>query len=178
MTAKRELWILLAMFILPIALGTLFYYLGPKHFSENTVNYGELVQPIIATEKEDFIVDGNDSFEGVWTLTYVTNSCGGLCNIAVKDMGTIRTLMNDEMRRIQTAVIITDGSKPVAVNDKVVSAVIISQTISQRLSLYSKRAIFLIDPIGNIMMYYEPEEIDIKRAVKDLKRLLKYSRIG
>jgi hypothetical protein len=36
----------------------------------------------------------------------------------------------------------------------------------------------LIDPIGNIMMYYQPEGVDIKRVVKDLKRLLKYSRIG
>ena len=178
MTAKRELWILLAMFILPIALGTLFFYLGPKYFSENTVNYGELVQPIIATEKEDFIVDGNDSFEGVWTLTYVTNSCGGLCNIAVKDMQTIRTLMNDEMRRVQTAVIISDGSMPFDVNGKIVSAVIANEKISQRLSVYSERAIFLIDPIGNIMMYYQPEGVDIKRVVKDLKRLLKYSRIG
>ena len=178
MTAKRELWILLAMFILPIALGTLFYFLNPKYFSENTVNYGELVQPIIATEKEDLIIDGNGSFEGIWTLAYVANSCGSPCNRAVKDMGTIRTLMNDEMRRIQTAVIIADGLMPTDISGKIVSAVIISQTISQRLSLYSKRAIFLIDPIGNIMMYYEPEEIDIKRAVKDLKRLLKYSRIG
>tara|TARA_B100000953_G_scaffold294959_1_gene285431 strand:- start:390 stop:926 length:537 start_codon:yes stop_codon:yes gene_type:complete len=178
MTAKRELWILLAMFILPIALGTLFYFLNPKYFSENTVNYGELVQPIIATEKEDLIIDGNGSFEGIWTLAYVANSCGSPCNRAVKDMGTIRTLMNDEMRRIQTAVIIADGSKPAAVNGKVVSAVIASQTISQRLRVYSERAIFLIDPIGNIMMYYQPEGVDIKRVVKDLKRLLKYSRIG
>ncbi len=178
MTAKRELWILLAMFILPIALGTLFYYLSPKYFSESTVNYGELVQPIIVTQKEDFAIDGGGSFEGLWTLAYVSNKCEILCSKAVKDMETIRVLMNDEMRRIQTAVIIADGSMPTDISGKIVSAVIISQTISQRLSLYSKRAIFLIDPIGNIMMYYEPEEIDIKRAVKDLKRLLKYSRIG
>jgi hypothetical protein len=36
----------------------------------------------------------------------------------------------------------------------------------------------LIDPIGNIMLYYEPQNIDIRLVIKDLKRLFKYSRIG
>ena len=178
MTAKRELWILLAMFILPIALGTLFYYLSPKYFSESTVNYGELVQPIIVTQKEDFTIDGGGSFEGLWTLAYVSNKCETLCSKTVKDMETVRVLMNDEMRRIQTAVVTPNDSRPTNLNGKVLSVYIANFALFQRLNSFGEEAIFLIDPIGNIMMYYEPEEIDIKRVVKDLKRLLKYSRIG
>jgi hypothetical protein len=86
--------------------------------------------------------------------------------------------MNDEMRRIQTAIVIPDDSRPTNLNGKTLSVFIANFALFQRLNSFGERVIFLIDPIGNIMMYYEPEEIDIKRVVKDLKRLLKYSRIG
>ncbi len=166
------------MFILPIALGTLFYFLNPKYFSENTVNYGELVQPIIVTQKEDFVIDDDGSFEGLWTLAYVADKCEILCSKAVEDMNTIRVLMNDEMRRIQTAVALPNGSRAINLNDKALSVFIANFALFQRLNSFGKESIFLIDPIGNIMMHYEAEGIDIKRAIKDLKRLLKYSRIG
>ncbi len=112
------------------------------------------------------------------TLAYVSNKCEILCSKAVKDMETIRVLMNDEMRRIQTAIVIPDDSRPTNLNGKTLSVFIANFALFQRLNSFGERVIFLIDPIGNIMMYYEPEEIDIKRVVKDLKRLLKYSRIG
>ena len=53
MTFKKEFWALLSIFLLPIGLGTLFFYLNPGYFSQNTVNYGELISPVIVTEKSD-----------------------------------------------------------------------------------------------------------------------------
>jgi hypothetical protein len=38
-----------ASFVLPIALGTAFFYWNPTAFTGNTVNYGEFVNPIITT---------------------------------------------------------------------------------------------------------------------------------
>jgi hypothetical protein len=32
--------------------------------------------------------------------------------------------------------------------------------------------------LGNVMLHYEPQALEIKRVIKDLKRLFKYSRIG
>jgi hypothetical protein len=32
--------------------------------------------------------------------------------------------------------------------------------------------------LGNIMLHYDPQTLVIKRVLKDLKRLLKLSRIG
>ena len=37
--------------------------------------------------------------------------------------------------------------------------------------------IYLIDPLGNLMMRF-PRDADPSRMIKDLQRLLKYSRIG
>ena len=178
MTAKKEFWMLLAMFILPIAFGTLFFYANPNYFSESTVNYGELIRPVIATEENDIEIDGDASLQGIWTMVYVSSRCDDACEKAVEDMKTIRTLMNDDMRRIQRMIIIEDNSTPISNNEGLIKARVTSKKLIEGLKEYTKNAIYLIDPIGNIMLYYEPQNIDIRLVIKDLKRLFKYSRIG
>ena len=178
MTAKKEFWMLLAMFILPIAFGTLFFYANPNYFSESTVNYGELVRPVIATEEGDIEIDGGASLQGVWTMVYVSSRCDDVCEKAVVDMKTIRTLMNADMRRIQRMIIIENNSTPTVNDESLIKAKITSEKLTKSLKKYAENAIYLIDPIGNIMLYYEPQNIDIRLVIKDLKRLFKYSRIG
>ena len=178
MTARKEFWMLLAMFILPIAFGTLFFYANPNYFSESTVNYGELVRPVIATDEGDIKIDGGASLQGIWTMVYVSSRCDDVCEKAVVDMKTIRTLMNADMRRIQRMIIIEDNSTPTSDDKTLIKARVISEKLTHSLKKYTENAIYLIDPIGNIMLYYEPQNIDIRLVIKDLKRLFKYSRIG
>ena len=178
MTARKEFWMLLAMFILPIAFGTLFFYANPNYFSKSTINYGELVRPVIATDESDIEIDGGASLQGMWTMAYVSSRCDEACEKAVADMKTIRTLMNADMRRIQRMIIIKDNSTPKSYDNDLVKARVSSQKLTLSLNKYTENAIYLIDPIGNIMLYYEPQNIDIRLVIKDLKRLFKYSRIG
>ena len=178
MTAKKEFWMLLAMFVLPIAFGTLFFYANPNYFSESTVNYGELVRPVVVIDESDIEIDGEASLQGIWTMVYVSSRCDDACEKAVTDMKTIRTLMNDDMRRIQRMIIIKDNSTPKNSDESLIKAKITSEKLTQNLKKYTENAIYLIDPIGNIMLYYEPQNIDIRLVIKDLKRLFKYSRIG
>jgi len=178
MTAKKEFWMLLVMFILPIAFGTLFFYANPNYFSESTVNYGGLVRPVIATDEGDIEIDGASSLQGIWTMVYVSSRCDEVCEKAVADMKTIRTLMNTDMRRIQRMIIIEDNSTPTSDDVALIKARVTSEKIAQNLKKYTGNSFYLIDPIGNIMLYYEPQNIDIRLVIKDLKRLFKYSRIG
>ncbi|MDC0239479.1 hypothetical protein OAK82_03790 [Candidatus Thioglobus sp.] len=178
MTAKKEFWMLLAMFILPIAFGALFFYANPNYFSESTVNYGELVRPVIATDESDIEIDGDASLQGIWTMVYVSSHCDDACEKAIADMKTIRTLMNADMRRIQRMIIIEDNSTPTSNDESLIKGRATSKKLTKSLKKYTKNAIYLIDPIGNIMLYYEPQNIDIRLVIKDLKRLFKYSRIG
>ena len=178
MTFKKEFWALLSIFLLPIGLGTLFFYLNPTYFSQNTVNYGELITPVIVTEKSDLDIKGDASLQGVWTLAYVTDRCDILCNQAIADVKTIRTLINMDMRRIQRMLITDDGSMPSNEDENLIFASIASDRLSGQLASFPENSIFLIDPIGNFMMYYNAKDINVKFVLKDLKRLLKYSRIG
>ncbi len=178
MTAKKEFWMLLAMFILPIVFGAIFFYANPNYFSESTVNYGELVRPVIATDESDIEVGDDASLQGIWTMVYVSSRCDEVCEKAVADMKTIRTLMNADMRRIQRMIIIEDNSTPKSNDEDLIKARVSSKKLTENLKKYTENAIYLIDPIGNIMLYYEPQNIDIRLVIKDLKRLFKYSRIG
>ena len=178
MTFKKEFWVFLSIFLLPIGLGTLFFYLNPTYFSQNTVNYGELISPVIVTEKTDLEIQGDASLDGIWTLVYVAQNCDAVCDQAVADVKTIRTLINMDMRRIQRMLITDDGSMPSNEDENLIFASIASDKLSGQLASFPENSIFLIDPIGNFMMYYNAKDINVKFVLKDLKRLLKYSRIG
>ena len=150
MTFKKQFWALLSIFLLPIGLGTLFFYLNPGYFSQNTVNYGELISPVIVTEKSDIRIEGDASLDGIWTFVYVTDSCDALCDKAIEDVKTIRTLINMDMRRIQRMIIIEDNSKPRSNDESLIKAKVTSEKLTQNLKKYTENAIYLIDPIGSI----------------------------
>jgi hypothetical protein len=57
-------------------------------------------------------------------------------------------------------------------------AKVTNEKLAAKLAKFPENSIFLIDPIGNFMLYYNSKDINIKFVLKDLKRLLKYSRIG
>ena len=83
-----------------------------------------------------------------------------------------------DMRRIQRVLIAKDGSRPSQKDESLIHARIKNEELSVKLASFPKNSIFLIDPIGNFMLYYNPTDINVKFVLKDLKRLLKYSRIG
>ncbi|MDB2589665.1 hypothetical protein N9345_04750 [Candidatus Thioglobus sp.] len=177
MNSKKELWVLLASFVLPIGFGTAFFYLSPTSFTQSTVNYGEFVNPVISTTEKDIVIDEayDASLQGIWTLAYVTDKCEQSCLKTLEDMKTIRILTNENMRRIQNLLIAN------AKADNIDSQMLIargSSNLMKKLNSFPNNHLFLIDPLGNIMLHYNPEGLVIKQVIKDLKRLFKLSRIG
>ncbi len=176
MNSKKELWLLLASFVLPIALGTAFFYLSPTSFTQSTVNYGQFVNPIISTNEKDIVFSDETpgTLNNIWTLSYATDNCDDTCIDVLKSIQTVRILMNDDMRRLQL-ILLTSNSAQKVKNILIAEP---SQSLSKKLSKFQQGSIFLIDPFGNIMMHYSSSELDIKKVVKDLGRLFKYSRVG
>ena len=177
-TAKREFFILLVFFLLPIFLGSLIYFIKPDYFSKKTINNGELLDPIIVAEKEHINFTDKYTLQNFWTLIYFDNSCDAFCNQSLKDIEQIRLLTNDDMLRVQRVAIIADKTKPLKKDKDLIFATIVNAELKQKLNKYPVRSIFLADPIGNIILYYNPKNLDISAVVSDLSRLLKYSRIG
>jgi hypothetical protein len=91
--------------------------------------------------------------------------------------------MNEQMRRVRTVFVSTEAvGKLVSVKenpDLVMTHV--DMTSSDFLKQYpelDKTPVYLLDPLGNLMMYYPQENPDIKKVIKDLLKLLKYSHLG
>ncbi len=174
MTIKKSVWYLIILFITPIILGLLFYFLAPYFFSKNTINYGKLIQPIIVVNANDIITDRE--LENKWTLVYYTKNCKKQCKIILDSIKKLHTLTNDKIHRVQR--LLLSDKKPII--SKKLNFIIgtIDNTLGNTLEKFPKYSVFLMDPNKNIMMYYNGKTFDIKKTLKDLERLLKYSRIG
>ena len=181
--SKKKFFILLVIFILPFLLSTIYFQYVSHFGGQHTVNYGELISPMQVIEE--------NSTKGFWTFVIFAKECDEQCRKRLYSAETTRVLTNQEMRRIKTLYI---GKHPLKEEHKPTSLVpqiesLYSQSVDSQQwqkikeqfnldeqQLYSN--ILLLDPNGHLMMRYPLQKQDPKKMLQDIKRLLKYSRIG
>ena len=126
--------------------------------------------------------------KGKWTLLYIQHGrCDDECRRHLYDTRQVRLALDREMPRVQR-VFIGDGdccdwTELQAAHPDLI-AVRASAADDPLLALLPVRAdavnsqrIYLIDPLGNAMMFYAPA-VKSKGMLEDLKRLLRLSSIG
>lgn len=186
---KSFVW-LVVVFVAPILLGTLlFFNLDRLGYKRGSVNYGTLIQPAFPAKIEDLKVDDqpatrDETLAKKWTMLYVeTGECNQVCLDRLLLIKRVRLLMNEQMRRVRTILVST---KEIGIgidkneNHNLVLAHVDmnSSTFLKQLPDLDKKPVYLLDPYGNLMMYYPQEDLDAKKMIKDLLKLLKYSRLG
>lgn len=192
-SSKRALLIIVASFLVPVLLGSLAYiYRDNLGMGTKTVNYGTLIQPARPTEpldlqQDDKAADAKEVLQGKWTLLQIAPpECSQLCQDHLLLMKRVRLLMNDKMRRIRTVLVTHNGQADNASMKEKYPDLVLTNTNSATSTFVqqfephdmSSAAIYLLDPLGNLMMVYPQADPDAKKIIKDLKRLLKYSRLG
>ena len=189
--AKKTLLTMIFVFVAPIVIGSVMFMNAERlGMDTSTVNYGQLVQPPVNISTEGVLVDGQPAdpenvARNQWTLLYLNQAeCADTCRARLDLIKRIRLLTNEDMRRIRT---ISIGDSPWTDTDTLKHAypnlmlAELSDTPDNFLKQFPKQdehPIYLIDPLGNLMMYYVGETPDIKGIMKDFKRILKYSQIG
>ena len=99
-------------------------------------------------------------------------------------MKRMRLLTNEDMRRLQTVSVYPQAPTNAAelANDYSSMTIAIADEKAngflKQFPKFDEHPIYIIDPLGNLMMYYTGDSPDIKRIMKDFKRILKYSQIG
>ena len=188
---KSFLW-LITVFVAPILLGTLlFFNLERLGFEKGSVNYGILVQPAQPTKLEDLKQgDSPAVVENVltkkWTMLYIENIendvCEDFCKARLRTIKRLRLLMNEQMRRVRTVLVSSNEViKTISTKenpDLVMTEVTTNSGFLKQFPEQQQKPIYLIDPFGNLMMYYPQPEPDLKKMIKDISRLLKYSHLG
>ncbi len=189
-SGKKKFLTLVVVFVAPILLGTLlFFNLERLGFEKGSTNYGTLVHPafpaVIADLKQgDVEAVREETIAKSWTMAYIEpTNCGQVCLDKLTLIMKVRLLTNEKMRRVRTLFV---GNKTIVDSiDKSQFRDMVMTNISDASSEFLKqfphqetKPIYLIDPYGNIMMYYPQAELNAKKIIKDINRLLKYSQLG
>ncbi len=183
--SRKVLWVMLALTVAPVATSYLIFYFWPP---SRTVNYGELIEPRRLPDARLALADGTpfqlSRLRGKWVLVTVdSGACNASCEKKLYYMRQVRRAQGKEMERVERAFLINDGAAMAP--DRMAPYAgtwMIRAAGTAVLGLFPAQGsgsahIYLVDPLGNLMMRYPPDP-DPRRMIRDLQRLLKASRIG
>lgn len=194
--SRIKLVAIFAIFAVPLILASV--YLQMVRSSGGTLgdtSRGQLIRP--AVPLTDFALqqqDGSftlDTVRGSWTLLYMPQGeCLDTCEQNLYHMRQVRLALNHRMDRVQRAVLLESaGQLDDTLRDEHPGLMIATGSASEQSMLRDQivtaqsameplaDAIYLIDPMGNVMLRFAPD-LPPKSMLKDLKHLLKVSRIG
>jgi hypothetical protein len=135
-------------------------------------NYGELITPRILSEPPF------SDLRGKWVLvSFDAAACDAYCEKKLYFMRQLRTAQGKDQSRVERLWLITDGAAPRAELLAAIEGTRISRAKPDGFPGEPVAHIYLVDPLGNLMMRF-PREPDPSKMLKDLQRLLKYSQVG
>ncbi len=181
------------LFIAPFVFS--WWYLNHADKSDHTTtNYGELIHPARPLPELSVVntSDANNTrdFQGKWNLVYfIANECDEDCKQTLFSLNQIEQAMGKYSLRVQRVVIALQPAqvKQVLANypdlwrlqvpaDEQAPVVETFKTGINE-SPADARRIYIVDPLGNLMMQYA-SDFDPYGILRDLRKLLKSSRIG
>ena len=185
---RRTLIALAFLFLGPLAVAWTLYLTGLWRPGAG-VNHGELIQPVILLPRnEQPTVDGGVTeggyLYGKWTLVHLADeNCDELCRLSVVKTRQIRLAMGREIDRIDRVLFLHNAPNP-EFGAEQPDLLVVSPTgaaggqIVDALNANGGAGqIFLVDPLGNLILSY-PQDGDPADIRDDLKKLLRLSRIG
>ncbi|HSD40818.1 MAG TPA: cytochrome C oxidase subunit I [Burkholderiales bacterium] len=175
-----------AVSIAPFLLAYLTFYLWAP---ESRMNYGELIEaprplPDVALTLADGRPFRLGALRGKWILTQVDpGACDEGCQRRLYHMRQVRRAQGKNMDRIERVWLISDDTPldPAVVQafdgTHFVRAAGSGVLREPALAADPSGHIYLIDPLGNLMMRF-PRDADPTRILRDITRLLKASQVG
>lgn len=190
----RLLVVLALLFFAPLGLAFYLYYGHGTWRPGGRVNAGELIQPArpLPSLVLPLLGSGNTEpnfLKGKWTLLYVGfGSCNEDCRTRLYDTRQVRLALDRDMNRVQRVFIAGAGccdaqflheQHPdlITIRASEAAAPLLALLPGQGGGNATPAAVYLIDPLGNLMMSYAAD-IKAKGMLDDMKRLLRLSSIG
>lgn len=193
--SNRTLWILVVVCAFPYLAGGLYFQFMDKLPHPATTNHGTLISPVRAVGELPLVgADGGtfnlSELRGRWVLVTVADSaCSERCQKNLYFLRQVRQAMGNERRRVERLLVLTETSQLPALQlplkeyagMKVAIGPADSlqqlQTQLQHPNPVAQDGLYIIDPLGNVMMSYPPD-FNGELIIKDLRRLLQVSQVG
>jgi cytochrome oxidase Cu insertion factor (SCO1/SenC/PrrC family) len=193
---RRTLLLVVALFLLPVVLATYLYVSGWRP-EGRSLQHGELVEPARPVGDVELIgADGAPyrlgALRGKWALVYFSPlPCNDVCQNNLYKMQQVRLTQGRDASRVERVLIVADAAAPalraLAQRYPGLLAVSAARATIQKLAreFVSSQGsafevpgrVYLIDPIGNLVLSYAPDA-DPSGMRKDLARLLRLSQVG
>lgn len=191
--SRKQVWILIGAFFAPLALAFLLYYgLGIR--PHGTTNKGDLIHPPVTLPEIELPGASDQPFaanalRGKWSMVFIGDgACDARCREALTLMRQTRLALGDDMPRVQRVFLVSGNCCDRAYLDTEHKGLLLGridnsagktllETFPDTAQAATLGRIYLVDPLGNLMMKYEPDAPQ-KGLLEDLKKLLKLSHIG
>jgi hypothetical protein len=180
--------LLVLLFFAPL-LGAFWLYYGSPWRPAGRTNLGELIEP--ARHLPAPAAPGTDAtartrLEGQWSLVYVGDGrCDADCRAALLMMRQTHAALGRLQPRVQQVLLATAGCcdrEFLAAEHPTLRLIdgggpADAALVAAFAHKHPQRGIFIVDPLGNLMMRYDTG-LDPRGLLQDLKRLLELSHIG
>jgi cytochrome oxidase Cu insertion factor (SCO1/SenC/PrrC family) len=171
---KNKLLLIALVCVAPVALSTLAYFFDWAPGAKG--NYGELIEP------RPLSGPPLDALRGKWVLVSIdAAACAASCERKLYFMRQLRKTQGKEQTRIERLWLLSDAGAP---RPELLAAIEGTHVARAGSADFLKSFpgepsahIYLVDPLGNLMLRF-PRDPEPSKMIKDLQRLLRYSRIG
>ena len=177
--------------IIVITVSTVWYYSG--YGPDEKVNYGRLLSNPIDVGTLDLELDYQnlnvDSMERKWMLVhFINDACLESCADLIYVARQVNVLLARQQTRVKRYIAAPIEVKPMLENffttyqdlnfiEVKDQSTTIQEFKKNGINPFAQPNMFVIDPIGNIILHYSGE-VDGKKLLADLKKLLGASKIG
>lgn len=194
--SRLKLIMIISIFAIPLILASIYLQMVRSSGGQmGDTSRGQLIQPAVPLTEFSLTQSGEpfdlETVRGSWTLLYMPEGeCADACELNLYHMRQVRLALNHRMDRVQRAVLLESEGQlteellaehlglMAAIGSPEKQAELRDQVRSAESALEPlKDAIYLIDPFGNLMLRFPPD-LEPKSMLKDVKHLLKVSRIG
>ncbi len=161
-SSKTTLLLLLVAFLVPVALAAV--VLKAKWYQEGATNHGQLLNNLSYQQLQQ----PNPVHQQWQIITFVPSQCAPSCQAHLQQLQQVHVALGRERPRVH----------PIAFSDAPLSApdgvtVVVQPQLQP---LLPELAVVIVDPLGQWVLHYQTDELS--GLLKDLRKLLKLSRIG
>jgi hypothetical protein len=180
----RTVALLAALFLIPVVAAFCMYY-GASWRPAQRTNHGELILPARELPRTSAAYSAG-TFTHAWSLVYVgAAACDDSCENALYVMRQTHLGLNNDMERVQRVFVATgDARAPESLVREHPGLVVINARGLDGEALARQfpadgcaHAIFIVDPLGNLMMCFD-SRANPRGLREDLLKLLKLSHVG
>ncbi len=191
--SRLKFSLVLAAFFIPLAIALLGYYRFPEVFTSSlTVNHAPLIRPVVTLQPFTNFDRGNnevtlETLKRTWVIAHRLDiRCTESCSTSLYNSRQARLALGRDANRVQR-LLLGDNIEELEAAATEHSDITLLLRSNGGLDKQLKPIVrengmspddaFLIDPLGNVMMAI-PVELAPSDLLKDLKKLLKLSKIG